>query len=263
MNHFNGPQPRSIERRHFQMLASKQYVVCEKTDGIRYILRRIDDSCEIINRALEITSVNLNLPRQTVLDGELVTYKSGRKMFIIHDAMIIRSEDVTQLTLTERLDRARQILRSVIQTPKSSFGLVVKKMVPLNKFDTLPLDFPYDTDGLIFTPVDEPVRSGTHETMFKWKPKDRITIDFLIKGQDLYLQDCGKLYKETEMHERHNFPDGTILECAYNELGWSPVKVRKDKTHPNNRRTYLRTLVNLKENITYEEFKGISRLLDK
>ena len=115
----------------------------------------------------------------------------------------------------------------------------------------------------MFTPVDEPVRSGTHETMFKWKPKDRITIDFLVRGKDLYLQERGQLYKESEIHGNHSYPDDTILECAYGELGWSPVKVRTDKTHPNNRRTFLRTLINLKENIGYEEFKGISRLLDK
>jgi len=31
-------------------------------------------------------------------------------------------------------------------------------------------------------------------------------------------------------------------------------KIRTDKTYPNNRRTYFRTLVNLRENIRIEEF---------
>ena len=130
-------------------------------------------------------------------------------------------------------------------------------MIPLEKFNELPTEFPYETDGLVFTPVNEPIRTGTHETMFKWKPHDRITIDFLVRGRDLYIQERGQLYKESEMHVPHNFPDGTIVECGYGELGWTPVKARTDKTHPNNRRTYLRTLVNLRENIGYNEFKDV------
>ena len=258
MEQFPGPQPRSIERRHFDLLRSQPYVVCEKTDGVRYILKR-DETCVLVNRALEVTQVALNLPRGTILDGELVTYRSGRKMFVIHDAMFIRGEDVTQLPLTERLDRARQVVRGVITTPKSPFGLTVKNMVPLEDFDTLPTEFPYETDGLVFTPVNEPIRSGTHETMFKWKPRERITIDFLVKGRDLYIQEYGRLLKETELHCAHDYPDGTIIECGYGELGWTPVKVRTDKTHPNNRRTYLRTLVNLRESIGYNEFKDVLR----
>jgi ATP-dependent DNA ligase len=257
MDQFPGPQPRSIERRHFELLRSQPYVVCEKTDGVRYILRRDDGPCELVNRAFEVTPVSLNLPRQTVLDGELVTYRTGRKMFVVHDAMLIKGQDITQCSLTERLNQARQVIRSVILTPKSPFGLTVKNMIPLEKFNELPTEFPYETDGLVFTPVNEPVRTGTHETMFKWKPHDRITIDFLVRGRDLYIQERGQLYKETEMHVPHNFPDDTIVECGYGELGWTPVKARTDKTHPNNRRTYLRTLVNLRENIGYNEFKDV------
>ena len=35
---FPGPQPISIERRHFPMLKRQPYLVCEKTDGTRYML---------------------------------------------------------------------------------------------------------------------------------------------------------------------------------------------------------------------------------
>jgi len=38
-----------------------------------------------------------------------------------------------------------------------------------------------EMDGLIFTPINEPIRIGTHETMFKWKPRNKNTIDFLVK----------------------------------------------------------------------------------
>lgn len=256
---FPGPQPISIERKHFSVLRSQPYVVCEKTDGTRYFLVCTPDKeCALVNRAFEVSQVTLNLPRGTILDGELVTCRDGgKKLFVIHDAMLVRDENVMSLTLTERLAKAQSVVRSVIRTPKSPFGLVVKKMVPLENFADLPTEFPYETDGLVFTPVGEPVRFGTHETMFKWKPFEKITIDFLVRdGKDLYIQERGELIRQAELH-KGVFPDGTIVECLYGDLGWTPVKIRTDKTYPNNRRTYFRTLVNLREKISIHEFANL------
>jgi len=133
-------------------------------------------------------------------------------------------------------------------------------------------------DGLVFTPVNEPVRIGTHETMFKWKPQEKNTVDFLMKREPsretpgfkpgppawrLYVQEKGNLYFESEIpHNRIEdkpwFEDGAIVECAYvtweEPMWWKPLKRRTDKTHPNNRRTFYRTIVNIKENIKMKEF---------
>jgi len=35
---FPGCQPISIERKHFDILSKNDYVVCEKTDGTRYMM---------------------------------------------------------------------------------------------------------------------------------------------------------------------------------------------------------------------------------
>jgi hypothetical protein len=67
------------------------------------------------------------------------------------------------------------------------------------------------------------------------------------------VQDRGELYKEAELHVRKDLPDGAIVECGYGDLGWFVEKVRTDKTHANNRRTYFRTIVNLRENIQLSE----------
>jgi hypothetical protein len=94
--------------------------------------------------------------------------------------------------------------------------------------------------------------------MFKWKPRDRITIDFQVYNKaDLYIQERGRLIHETRLC-RGEFPDGTIVECDYGDLGWNVVKIRTDKTYPNNRRTYLRTIVNLREDIRLEEFYALT-----
>ena len=252
---FPGPQPVSIERRHFPILKRNRYVVCEKTDGVRYLL--VSDAerhVMLVNRSFELTTVHLNIPKNTILDGELVTCHDGRKLFVVHDAVLIKDENVSTYSLTERLDMAKSIVRQVICTPKSPFRLVVKTMVPFEDFDTLRTEFPYETDGLVFTPVDEPIRTGTHETMFKWKPKNKITIDFLVRGRDLYIQERGNLIKKCELHGPCDFSDESIIECEYGDVGWRFVKCRTDKTYPNNHRTYLRTIVNIREDIQYQEF---------
>ena len=124
-------------------------------------------------------------------------------------------------------------------------------------------------DGLIFTPINDGIRTGTHETMFKWKPRDKNTIDFQVKKKGdiwrLYVQERGKLIYESEIYE-HMVPvyarswmeEDAIIECQYmfNDvpMWWKPLARRYDKTFPNSRRTFYRTLVNIKEDISMNDF---------
>lgn len=259
---FPGPQPVSIERRHFPLLKRQPYLVCEKTDGVRHLLASTDDGVFLVNRAFACEKVNVRVAKDTLLDGELVKTKGGKTLFMVYDAVRVKGEDLTHKPLTERLDAARKVVKAIIKTASAPLELRVKTMWNL-KDPTPSLDsFEYETDGLVFTPVNEPIRTGTHETMFKWKPRERITIDFCIRnGCELFVQDRGIPYKEADLHlhnVRRDLPDGTIVECGYGDLGWFVEKIRTDKTHANNRRTYFRTIVNIRENIELEEFTNFS-----
>ena len=257
-NWFPGPQPVSIERRHFPLLKKSEYLVCEKTDGVRHLLVAFEDAGEkkvaLVNRSFAATYHKYTLPKDTLLDGELVTRQSdNRTIFLVHDAVMIRGESLIDLPLTERLEKARALCRTILS--KTPFVTTVKTMYPLADINKLEPG-PYVTDGLIFTPVHEPIRTGTHETLFKWKPREHITIDFLIQSnRDLYIQERGRLILETSLAHEQALPDGTIVECDYGPVGWRVVKVRTDKTYPNNRRTFLRTIVNLREDIQVKEFQ--------
>jgi len=78
----------------------------------------------------------------------------------------------------------------------------------------------------------------------------------------LYAQEKGEpIYESTippnrmdESWYRHN----AIVECEYVTddipMWWRPLKMRTDKTHANNRRTFYRTLVNIKEDIQITDF---------
>jgi hypothetical protein len=258
---FPGPQPVSIERRHFPLLKRQPYLVCEKTDGVRHFLVSFEGGVFLVNRAFHCEPAKIRIPKDTLLDGELVQFKNKKWGFMVYDAVITKGESLLNFPLNLRLEKAKAVVKGIIKTATAPFEVKVKTMwslgspIPdLNSFD-------YETDGLVFTPVEEPIRMGTHETMFKWKPRERITIDFELKnGSELFVQDRGVPYKESELHLQHkrtDLPDGSIVECGYGELGWFVEKVRTDKTHANNRRTYFRTIINIRENIQLSEFMGL------
>lgn len=262
-NRFPGPQPVSIERRHFPLLKRQAYVVCEKTDGVRYMLVCPPGSKDsyLVNRNFETKLVSLaGFPKDTILDGELVTTKDKRELFMVHDAVRVKGFDLMNEPLSTRLGFAINAVKSIIKSKKDPFEIRVKTMLPLGSIQELPaLDsFEYETDGIVMTPVNEPIRMGTHETMFKWKPHHRITVDFMIKkGNELWVQDRGVPFLEAELHiqnQRPDIRDGSIVECGYGELGWFVEKVRTDKNYANNRRTYYNTCTNLRENIQFNEF---------
>ena len=77
------------------------------------------------------------------------------------------------------------------------------------------------------------------------------------KGEACFLN--LKSRQVTDWKIKSWFEEGAIVECMYmllgmNPLWWKPLKRRYDKTHPNNRRTFYRTIVNIKENIKMKEF---------
>lgn len=266
---FPGPQPVSIERRHFHILKKNDYVVCEKTDGVRHMLlvfvfedRKVSI---LVNRALEMFELKLRFPKNayngTLLDGELYEDK-----FMVYDIVVGEGHNVMHKNFVDRLEIMEKIIKSTLTSKLDKIKLKLKTFHLLSDFETFMKDYlptlDQKVDGLVFTPVNEPVRVGTHETLFKWKERDHNTIDFFVKreyGQwRLYVQEKGELIFETITKEIPWLREGMIVECQYMvdevPMWWKPIKERTDKKHPNNRRTFYRTLINIKEDIKIEEF---------
>lgn len=140
----------------------------------------------------------------------------------------------------------------------------------------------YPIDGLIFTPVNEPIHIGTHTTMFKWKTDHTVDIRVNLDHDTI----TGLVWDDDHNEERpisqtvirlpnHGIPE-THLELDVSDhlmavlkrsgslvgeftLGFSPdrtrvlaklLKIRPDKDAPNRLVTIQRTLVNILENIT-------------
>jgi len=284
-DYFPGPQPISIEHKHFPILKGGDYMVCEKTDGERHMMIAFMyegvKKCVFVNRAFNMFEVPLRLAKSahdgTILDGELY-----ENTLMVYDALLVNGHSIWNMNLLERLEMTQRVLKPVIYMKSDMYRLKLKTFHHMKDFANF-MDVYLPTvkqviDGLVFTPVNEPVRIGTHETMFKWKPREKNTVDFLMKREPsretpgfkagtpawrLYVQEKGKMFFESEipfnrMEDEPWFEDGAIVECKYitweEPMWWKPIKRRIDKTHPNNRRTFYRTIVNIKENIQMKEF---------
>ena len=284
---FPGPQPISIERRHMTLLNNNKYLACEKSDGTRIALVCLGWAnkryCVAVNRSMNMRVLKLSLPKSaykgTILDTELVDTKSGKPHLMVYDAVLISGTLVKNDNLTQRLEQTQRFVSGIMKLKSDTVVIKLKTFYPLDTMDKLIHDvrgnkFEYENDGLIFTPINEPVRMGTHETLFKWKERDKNTIDFLVKNRDdgtmgLYIQDRGELVFSSQIPYTHleNTPwanklqDDDIVECQYQwetwPRWWKPVNIRTDKHHPNNRRTLFRTMVNIEENIQIQEFKNL------
>jgi hypothetical protein len=280
---FPAPSPISVERIHFDQLNSHPYVVSPKADGERFLLVTLGDRSVLINRAFEETDIKFRF-KKNAFEGTILDVEKIGNRILVFDAYQVNGDIIKDKGLDERLERATALVKSVLKTSKDPFKIEMKPVFERDELEkAIKTDFGYETDGLIFTPKDEPARVGTHETMFKWKPLEKNTVDFqvvpstrmhdcrqeMIYGYDLYVQEHGKKICEArvphdlvEPHWRPIMDAGKdhclILECEYiqGEVNfWRPIGIRRDKTMPNARRTFQRTLVNIEEDIQWKEFK--------
>jgi len=142
---FPGAQPVSFARQHIEELKTQDYFVCEKTDGIRYLMYLTSDDVSLDpnnpNAPIERTPVvylidrknkyyyvpRLRFPHQdnapkkydnfhvdTILDGELVEdrYPDGTSTikFLVFDLLVIDGKDLRERTLDKRLGYLKQFI---------------------------------------------------------------------------------------------------------------------------------------------------------
>ena len=170
-----------IERKHFGVLKNNDYVVCEKTDGERYMFICFRNVCALVNRRMRVkpvrVSVNSRAFQGTVLDGELYEDK-----FMVYDALVVNGVTVGQEDFLSRLEHIEKFINTAIAMKSDTVRLHLKTFYAINDFDAFARErlpnVAEATDGVVFTPVNDEVRTGTHDFMFKWKPQAKNTVDF-------------------------------------------------------------------------------------
>jgi mRNA guanylyltransferase len=282
---FPCPQPVSIERKDFEKLNTYDYFVGVKNDGVRYIMIFTTDKqnrkqCIMCDRNLKFYKIDISgdetLFNGTLFDGELIGDK-----FVVYDSVLICGNKINKQPYSIRLAETDMCIRTLIQPFKfNKFEVISKTFYKLSDFSKF-IEEEYNDkdniDGLIFMPEKLPVMTGTQFSMFKWKPSNKHTVDFLIKvvnenleayvyhennlikfANILQNQEPGAKFIE-QFKQLDNYNTECILECLFlkETQNFKPILIRTDKNFPNSLRTVERTLFNAEENITIDEFQRL------
>ncbi|KAK4188694.1 mRNA capping enzyme alpha subunit-like protein [Podospora australis] len=216
---FPGAQPVSFGRRHIEELKRKDYFVCEKSDGIRYLLYLTVDEfgkeCHyLIDRKNDywfIHRYNLHFPLQsdplgfhvdTLIDGELVMDRvpgapDGRfePKFLVFDLLVLDGKnDILSRSLDKRLAHFKDFIMKPYEKlfaeypdelKYQAFKVEMKDMqysygIEMMFRQILP-NLKHDNDGLIFTCRTTPYQFGTDQHILKWKAPHDNTVDFRLR----------------------------------------------------------------------------------
>ncbi|KAI9205521.1 mRNA capping enzyme, catalytic domain-containing protein [Polychytrium aggregatum] len=212
---FAGSQPVSFQLQHLSNLENEDYFVCEKSDGVRYmmilvvtqkgpagfLIDRMNNFFYLpmhfpLSKLKQKSSQNTQFHNDTLMDGELVIDVQGDKKikrFLVFDLMAVNGVSIVQRSFSTRLgilqqdviEPHTQYLKSHPQLQKSApFSVEMKDQQRSYGMNLVFQDIPnlkHANDGLIFTPVKEPYMAGTCTKLLKWKPPDMNTVDFQIK----------------------------------------------------------------------------------
>lgn len=255
-DHFPAPQPVSLERKFFNKLNSYPYLICVKSDGMRFLMMCYNNNTYMVDRAFRFFKVNQcfdpiiyggnNDSCGALFDGELIHNDDGKWVYVIHDCICVSGKDISQLNFYQRYEAVKTTVSDMWKRNDdeniSDFEIQTKKFYTFDETDDLKKDFEnkrigHKTDGLIFTPALLKIGTHTQYTLFKWKPRDLHTFDFKIFNSEDNKSYCAYVYKNNGnilyasvdknepggeifsrlLRERcPKFKDGDIVECDYN-----------------------------------------------
>ena len=212
------------------------YTVTEKADGER-LLMYIDDIGDIymINNTYNVINTgmkSLSNLYNSLIDGEYVTCdkikdNSTKHLFAAFDMYYIKGKNITNLPLIGELSRLTHLnfSKSYIENSKTNVEFTVKKFLYNDKDSSMyekckdiltnHKSYPYEIDGLIFTPAKLPLYSYyankpvqitdnvRWDRLFKWKPPEQNTIDFLVKYGKIITEN-GEKYRELKLYVGYN-----------------------------------------------------------
>lgn len=217
--HFAGPYPVTLESVHVQapgpgtISIFDGYSVTDKADGERFLLFVASDGamCFISNKMNMYGAGSRVDPMLagTLMDGEFVDaskMRTGTKLFAVFDIYLRAGKDLRSLPLVmgegeTRISNAQQVVEALgqhggdVMFKVKDFTVADGKDMSKACADTLRRaragNFPYKIDGLIFTPCKvavgadapgAPPKWGTRwPRVFKWKPPEDNSIDFLVR----------------------------------------------------------------------------------
>lgn len=255
------PKPITLER--INLIDPKEYgavsilsgyTVTEKADGER-ILMYVDGKGKVylINNTYRVEDTGLTVSQagyNSLIDGEYIQCNKRKDdanngLFAAFDIYYIGGKCITSLPLIDkdsngsRYKFLQQFQKLVSKKSNSSIDFIVKEHKYSEGSDDITRilrdskniltntnSYPYEIDGLIFTPAklalysyytNNPVKLTDNvkwDRVFKWKPDEQNTIDFLI-NIDKTINKNGLKYKEIKL----------LVGCNVSQ--WEDIDIQK------------------------------------
>ena len=220
-NQFIAAKPRTLHKFNLIKSDEKnlynRYAVTLKADGVNYFMFvNKDGKIYYFNNNYQIEDSGYESKEfiDTLIEGEMIEF-NGEKKFFAYDMLFFKGDDIRRKLLIslrkkdekydEKLDGRLDKLTKFITSNK------INKRKDFNEkslihFEKKPYEYSlrsdgsdifekikkiwdnrknneFHTDGLIFVPIYEhyPLQGKTWDSLFKWKPPELNTIDFLVK----------------------------------------------------------------------------------
>lgn len=264
---FLGPKPVTLELQHLVKATPgadsvvENYTVTDKADGERALLY-VDEggSAFLIDDRLNVRNTGLKFAKgDTLLDCEVCQYlRNSTKLIAIFDAYFHEGRDLRGkplFSLDSRESRISVATLAVVDVAKTrpddpdvkvkTFRMInndlfnqVKAMVRKNEAG----EIPYETDGMIFTPASYPVgaadetgpvvfQGGRWDKVFKWKPPEFNSIDFLVKFEDVknsIVVDGDDMYRAANLYVGSKASENPISLLTYVAQMYRPREDKKE-----------------------------------
>ncbi len=254
------------------------YAVTEKADGER-ILMYINGKGKVylINSSLRVEDTGIIGKKEvfnSLIDGEYIQCNKRiddvkKNIYASFDIYYLNGKSLTSLPLIGgRNDEMLKIKKS-LDLSKSEFEFMVKVhhtspkiLDDCKKILNNPKNYPYEIDGLVFTPaklsvygfypsIPVPITQNmSWERAFKWKPPEQNTIDFLIKYMGEVKKD-GVKYKKVGLYV--GFNPITSKDLTIDE----GLKLRYDKAYNKAQFIEMKEKIKNKEDFIPVLFKPI------
>lgn len=254
-----GSKPVNIKRTNFPAL--NEYYIGIKPDGVSYFIYFASDYIAMINDTNIIIKNNPFNVKYTIILAELME----KDNIIAYDILIDNEINVTNNNFLNRMSRLEKTI-SLLNNQK--YQMV--EYLPIsekNARSILSLDIP--NDGIIFK---HGLSKFGDRGIYKWKPPNDNTIDFLCKDGDLYYNSKSGLEKFQGtpsfpyIQKVENVENNMIYEFRYdyNTKNFIVLRERKDKLVPNFQTTVFSIWEDIENPITDKLlYKYINTILDK
>lgn len=200
------PVALTMPRLRKMMKQPQDYVVSEKTDGVRYMLF-VDNTHRVllVDRTLKMydTNVDCTALKATLLDGELVfDFEHGAYKYAVFDCTYSNGLSCRRQNWHKRMEAAEYAVSALSVLP---FMVYIKQAVSVHELHKLRIDpvsvddknahhhiynwvdvrnayvHRHHCDGLVFVPIDMPYVCLQNTRYYKWKDPRFITVDFVLQ----------------------------------------------------------------------------------